>query len=289
MAPVQLSTKVDVLSIAGAEIDLALPEGPMALSRKEITGWVEDCARAVKAYYGRVPVERMRIVVMRTEGRGIEGGQTFGQEGSALIRVELGARADAADLARDWVLTHEMVHTAMPNLPRQNLWLEEGLATYVEPIARAQAGLESAEDVWRQLVVGLPQGQPAQGDRGLDRTATWGRTYWGGALFCLLADVGIRERTENRLGLQDALRQGVADGSTILTESPIDRVLARADAAVGVPVLSELYARHATRAETVDLDALWRKLGVSMRRGRVEFDDSAPLAQVRRAITKAER
>ena len=34
----------------------------------------------------------------------------------------------------------------------------------------------------------------------------WRRTYWGGALFARLADVEIRRQTQNRLGLQDALR-----------------------------------------------------------------------------------
>ena len=58
----------------------------------------------------------------------------------------------------------------------------------------------------------MPKGLPAAGDRGLDYTPTWGRTYWGGALFCLLADIDIRKRTSNRFGLQDALRAIVAAG-----------------------------------------------------------------------------
>lgn len=88
--------------------------------------------------------------------------------------------------------------------------------------------------------------------------------------------------------MQDALRAIVADGRTRQSQSPIDRVLATGDEAVGVPVLSELYARHATHAERVDLDALWARLGISMHRGRVQFDDAAPLAEVRHAITKPE-
>ena len=72
--------------------------------------------------------------------------------------------------------------------------------------ARARTGELSTEKVWGDLVRGLPQGLPGRGDEGLDRTHTWGRTYWGGALFWLLADVEIRERTGNRFGLEDALR-----------------------------------------------------------------------------------
>lgn len=286
---VDTSVKANVLEVGSAQLELRLPDGPMALSRDEITRWIADAARAVETYYGRFPVEHTLIEVMRTEGRGIDGGRTFRREGGAVIRIGLGAGADTSDLARDWMMTHEMVHTALPDLPAAHHWLEEGLATYVEPIARAQAGLESAADVWAQLVKGLPRGLPEAGDRGLDRTRTWGRTYWGGALFCLLADIEIRERTKNRFGLQDALSAIVADGRASFTQSPIDRVLAKGDEAVGVPVLSELYARHATHAESVDLGALWKRLGISMHRGRVQFDDTAPLADVRRAITKAEQ
>jgi hypothetical protein len=34
-----------------------------------------------------------------------------------------------------------------------------------------------------------------------------------------------------------------------------------------------------------DLDALWRELGISVSGGKVTFDDSTPLAPIRRAIT----
>ena len=64
------------------------------------------------------------------------------------------------------------------------------------------------------------------GGFGLDNTHTWGRTYWGGAMFCLLADVEIRRRTHNRRGLQDAgvhrpaaARPAAARSSLVLCES----------------------------------------------------------------------
>jgi hypothetical protein len=64
----------------------------------------------------------------------------------------------------------------------------------------------------------MRQGLPEVGDRGLDLTHTWGRTYWGGALFCLAADVEIRRRTGNTMGLQDALRAINKAGGTIESE-----------------------------------------------------------------------
>jgi len=199
--------------------------------------------------------------------------------------AKLGREATTRNLERDWVLVHELVHHAMPNLADEHHWMEEGLATYVEPIARAQAGELTAQTVWGDLVEGLPKGLPRENDRGLDRTPTWGRTYWGGALFYLLADIDIRRRTDNKSGLQDALRALVAAGGNISESWPVERVIEAADRGTHTHALADLYDRMKETPVAVDLPALWRELGVAVADGRVTFDDGAPLAAVRRAIT----
>jgi predicted metalloprotease with PDZ domain len=95
----------------------------------------------------------------------------------------------------------------------------------------------------------MPNGLPQAGDHGVDNTHTWGRTYWGGALFCLLADLEIRRSTQNRLGLQDALRAILAAGN-MESESTLEPLLAIGDRAVGVPALAELYRRMNKPAPT---------------------------------------
>ena len=201
-----------------------------------------------------------------------------------LITISLGRDATEESLRNDWELTHEMVHLALPSLPDRHHWLEEGLATYVEPIARARALMLAPELAWADLVNGLPQGQPQAGDEGLDRTPTWGRTYWGGALFCLRADVAIRQRTGNRLGLEHALRAILAAGGSIDRDWSIDRVIEVGDQAVGVPALRELYDEMGSKPLRVDLGSLWRQLGIKRQGKTVVFDDSAPLANLRKAI-----
>jgi hypothetical protein len=267
-------------------VHLDIEDAPTPEQRAQIIQWTTDALSAVAAYYGRPPVEEMRVIVSIRAGRGIDDGVTRVERGLPTIRITVGTKTDAADLGKDWVLTHEMVHTAFPDLDEEHHWLEEGLATYVEPIARKKAGLESEEEVWKQLVEGLPQGQPRRNDQGLDHTPTWGRTYWGGALFCTLADVGIRERTQNKFGLRDALKALVDDGWTIEKDGDLPAVFARMDRAVGVTVLSELYAQHANAAVRVDLKDLWKRLGIAYSHRNVTFDDTAPEAAVRRAITQ---
>ena len=128
--------------------------------------------------------------------------------------------------------------------------------------------------------MGLPKGLPADGDRGLDRTPTWGRTYWGGALFWFVCDLEIRERTGNRRSIDDAMRAILAAGGDGAWHWDVERVLEVGDRATGTTVLGETYRRMATRPAAVDVGALAAKLGVGPR-----LDDRAPGAAIRRAIT----
>jgi hypothetical protein len=271
------------VEVAGGVVDVAVAPGELAVTRAEIGQWVRRAADAVGAYYGRFPLRRALVIVLPSNRGRVGFGTTLGNGGGAIM-IWVGRGAGEAELRSDWVLAHEMVHLGIPNLPRAHRWLEEGIATYVEPIARARRGTIGADEVWTGLVKGLPNGLPQPGDRGLDRTHTWGRTYWGGALFCFLADLEIRERTRNRRSLDDALRGILAAGGDISVSWPLERLLREGDRATGVPVLAELHARMGGKPEDVDLDGLWRRLGVRAAGDAVAFDDSAPLAAIRRSI-----
>jgi hypothetical protein len=271
------------VEVAGGVVDVAVAPGELAVTRAAVGDWVRRAAEAVGAYYGRFPLRRVLVIVLPSDRGRVGFGTTLGNGGGAIM-IWVGRSAGTAELRSDWVLAHEMVHLGIPNLPRTHRWLEEGIATYVEPIARARRGTLSAVEMWAGLMKGLPNGLPQAGDRGLDRTHTWGRTYWGGALFCFLADLEIRERTKNRRSLDDALRGILAAGGDIAVSWPLERLLREGDRATGVPVLTQLHARMGAKAEDVDLDVLWRRLGVRATGDTVAFDDTAPLAAVRKSI-----
>lgn len=270
-----------VRAACGATIVLELASADFTAPDAEFVRWTERAVAAIEAYYGRFPLDRVRVTVTSRPGRRV----VFGSTGDDGVNVLVGRDVTRAALDRDWTLTHEMVHLALPCLAREHHWLEEGSATYVEPIARALAGQKTAEEVWREFTRDYAQGLPTDGDLGLDRTPTWGRTYYGGALWCLLADVELRKASGNRVGLQDALARVLERGGNVSERWPIERVLEVADSVAGGRTLRDLYAAHATRPIDVDLASLWRELGI-VRRGReVTFDDAAPLAGLRRAIT----
>jgi hypothetical protein len=273
------------LDVPSGVIHVAFAAGDLALPKPKILEWVAASAKAVSTYYGRFPVRSLRLLLVPVGGSRIQGGTTWGYRGAA-IRIPFGVESDMDDLKRDWVLVHEMVHLALPDMDERYAWLSEGLAVYVEPVARAQVGDLSAKEIWFAMMRDMPKGLPRAGDQGLDNTATWGRKYWGGAMFALYADVGIRKATNNRLGLQDAMRGVIAAGGSHEVDWPLNRILATADKAVGADVLTKLHDEWGSKPVTPDLDALWRDLGLRMRDGGIEFDDTAPLAAIRMAITK---
>jgi predicted metalloprotease with PDZ domain len=104
-------------------------------------------------------------------------------------------------------------------------------------------------------------------------------------MFCLVADVEIRKATGNRLGLQDAMRGVLAAGGNHEVNWSIGHILTTADTAVGVDVLTHLHDQWGSKPVTPDLDALWRDLGLRFKGENLEFDDTAPLAAIRAAIT----
>jgi hypothetical protein len=276
------------LLVGGATIQIDLAEGSLDLPRSQLVGRIRTAAQAVTIYYGRFPVPLARILVIPVAGRhGVLQGTTWGNVNGfpAFLRLRIGQSTSTEELSGDWIITHELVHTALPSLPDDQHWLEEGLASYIEPIARVQAGELAPERIWTDMIRGMPNGEPGPGDLGLNHTHTWGRTYWGGALFCLMADIQIRRQTGNHKGLQDALRAIVAAGGSIDKEWPLPRLLRIGDQATGTHVLNEMYTRWSDTAVSVNLSELWRQLGIDEERNTLEFDSKAPFAAIRIAIT----
>jgi hypothetical protein len=274
------------LAVAGAALVVDFDRRAFRENGEPILTWMRRSADIVARYYGGFPTRRLSVSVVPEAGENVQGGKTFANP-DAYIRVRVGRDVTDSQLLSDWVLVHEMTHLALPDTGEAHAWLSEGLATYVEGVARVQAGNRSETDVWAEEMRQMPRGLPQAADRGLDHTHTWGRTYWGGAMFCLLADVDIRKRTQLRFGLQDAMRAVLHASGGLSADWPIERVLRTGDAAVGTTTLEDLYAQMKDTPVTPDLMALWRQLGVTPEGESVHLDDGAPLAAVRRAIMRA--
>jgi hypothetical protein len=269
---------------------VSVDDSGLTQQQRPLRTWIERSAQIVADYYGGFPAPLVMLRIETVPGAGVHGGRTTNESG-LVIQVSVGREATADELSADWVLVPEMVHVALPELGRRHNWLAEGLATYVEGIARAQFGNRDISDVWAEYRRSMPAGLPRAGEGGMDQTPTWGRTYWGGALYCLQTDVAIREQTGNRVGLQTALRAILKQTGGYRAERDIDDVLRIGDAATGTHVLQDLYRDIKATALTPDLELLWARLGIPKDPKSEAFDDHAPLAAIRIAITarQAER
>jgi hypothetical protein len=282
--PARADDMTSTLVIGSSKIDVTIESGSRKISQADLIHWVQSAADAVSTYYGRYPVPHVDIRIIPVDRSGVRHGQTFPFHGG-LIKIRVGSETPASELNQDWMLTHEMVHLSFPSMPYEQHWIEEGIAVYVEPIARIQAGQLSASRMWSDLVRDMPKGVPQPEDKGLDHTHTWASTYWGGALYCFLADVEIRKQTHNKKGLQDALRGVLNAGGDIRQDWKLEDAIQAGDRATGVPVMAELYAKMKDQPMGVDLAGLWKQLGIESDGQTVRLIDDAPLAAIRRAIT----
>jgi predicted metalloprotease with PDZ domain len=272
------------IAIGDAVVDLAVVHADWSLSTRALRAWVDRSAGAVAAYFGRFPIARTLVVVLPDRGTSVGFGTTRGGHVASIL-VWLGRRAPESELTADWVLVHEMIHLGFPNLPSAQRWLEEGLATYLEPIAKARSGLLAADEMWRSLTQNIPRGvTAARESTGLDGARTIDGLYWGGALFWFLADLEIRERSGGTRSLADALAAVISAGGTIAASWPLSRLLEEADRGAGAQVLRPLYERMGPASFHVDMEPVWRRLGVSVEGSVLRFDDTAPLAAIRRAV-----
>ncbi|MFO0723968.1 MAG: hypothetical protein U1E65_09315 [Myxococcota bacterium] len=276
--PYELST----ISLGDARVHLAIPAA--AADPAIVRAWAERATQGVAAYFGRFPLPEAAIILLPVDGKRIVFGSALGNGGAA-VQVMVGRDTPPAGFDSDWILTHETIHLGFPNLGDDHRWLEEGLATYLEPIIRARQGIHTEVELWRELKHGFSQGVLGAQEPGYEESQSWAHVYWGGAFFFFLADLEIRSRTENARSLADALVGIQADGGDIRTDREVERMFQVADRATGVEVLGALYqALGQNNARAIDLPKLLEDLGVVGEGEALHFNEQAPHAWLRRAI-----
>ena len=260
---------------------LALLEGFAPATGPAIVDWVKRTIEAQSHYWRGFTADRMLVGLVPTGRPGVGFGRTQ-SGGGATIMVEVGQSIDARRLFDDWVLMHELIHSGMPYIRGRATWFMEGSATYIEPIIRARAGWKTEQEVWKEWLGNMPQGERVFA-RGLAQSS--GReNYWGGAIFMLLADLAIRRESDGAKGLEDCLAGALWRGLGGAERVGIDAYVQACDGATGTKAMSRLIDRHFHNAEAVDLARLWKELGVALVEGRVVLDDSAPQARWRKMI-----
>jgi predicted metalloprotease with PDZ domain len=278
------------LDLPGARLDVVFLGAPLQMGDAAALEFLRQSALRVASLFGAFPVDATVFVVPVPDAREVVFGRVLSLAGAS-VALLFGDATPASGVRDNWVVVHELFHLGCPSFGGEGRWLEEGLATYYEPILRERAGWMSEADLWSHFVREMPRGlRRSDEPPDLEDRDDIDSTYWGGALFALLADVRSRAATANARSLDDVLRAlrerlGAATKLAHLTD-----FLQTAEEATGMREVQAAYDAWAVRGENVDLDELWARLGIAgLKEARatgapVTLRDDAPLAPVRRAI-----
>lgn len=278
------------LRAGGGRIDVAILDGPGDPRPDRIRRWIARGSRMAVGLFGRLPAERIQIIVMPVEPGGTaipHASVTRG--GGPALHLLVDTSGSEHRLLRDDVIVHEMVHLALPYVRRPDAWLTEGIATYYQQILPARAGIRTPEEAWQRLAAGFDHGARqtglhtlAQSSRRIGRPGHKARAYWSGAALALLADVRLRRTRGNGVDSLDDVVERLAvccgDGPRQWTA---DELIRRMDEIAGRPVFGRLAERHLYRVRFPDTGPVLEALGVAPS----ALSDEAPLAAIRRSIT----
>ena len=277
------AARVHEVPLQGARLEVALLGAPLAMGDEAEVDFVRQSAAAVAGLYGRFPVDATVFAVPVPGADEVVFGRVMSLAGAS-VALLFGDQTPAAGVRDNWVVVHELFHLSTPSFVGEGHWLEEGLATYYEPILRERAGWMTEADLWAHFVREMPRGLRAASDEpSLEDRDDIDSTYWGGALFALLADV--RTRAASARSLDDALRALLVQAGDATHGARVQDFLRIAGQATGNGEIREAYDEWAVAGKNPDLAALWRDLGVVPDpQGKVSLRDEAPLASVRKAI-----
>jgi hypothetical protein len=282
------------IDAAHATIEIVVVgDATLALSDDEIATWVREDAECVARLYGHFPVARASVFIVPIEGAThVVFGKVLSLGGASIIALT-GTDFTAKQTHSDWVLVHEMVHLGFPTMYGVR-WLTEGLATYYEPVLRTRAGWHTRDWLWDDFAKSMKRGIPPDGaELALDKRDSIDDAYWGGALFVMMADVGIRKATSNKKSFDDVLRAVLAQGGDATVVWNMAELTEAARKETGTDVFGDLVTRYATKGERIDLPGFFRDLGIARdatvegSAAKIVFDDDAPLAPIRKSIESA--
>jgi hypothetical protein len=278
------------IELSPDDIHVVLLGAPLAMGDAAAVEFIGRSASLIVALFGRWPTSATVFVVPVPGAQEVVFGRVLSLAGAS-VALLFGSETPASGVRDNWVVVHELFHLACPSFVGEGRWLEEGLATYYEPILRERAGWMTEADLWTHFVREMPRGLRAAADPpDIEDRDDIDSTYWGGALFALLADVRSRVATRGERSLDTVVRLVLQRLGPASATARVADFLRTAGEAAQTRAVTDVFESWAVRGENVGLDALWGQLGVAgveearTHGAAVTLRDDAPLAAVRRAI-----
>jgi M61 glycyl aminopeptidase len=279
------------LGTTSLAIDIVGKQTPAAQQR--YVAWIDQTSKALAGLYGRLPIPWVQVMII-PQPPGPEvvpwGEVTRLGADSVVLFVDQSRALDA--LTMDWVAIHEFSHLLHPFLQRRDSWLTEGLASYYQNVLRAQAGTVTPSDAWRALAAGFARGRrqtdgrtslAAATEQMLDRRLFM-RVYWSGAALALLADVELRQRTQQRMSLARVLAEFASCCLPAAEPWTARAVLREFDKIAGLAVFERLVDQYLETTEFPSLASAYVALGIIEHRGKLNFSTHPAARRLRESI-----
>lgn len=282
------------IEAGGATLRLAMVDGPPPEQQARIERWIANAARNTATLTGRFPVDEVQVIVAPVvRGSGPVPWAYVARGGGPAVHLFINPSHPAQAFERDWSATHEMSHLFLPYLVARDVWLTEGLPTYLQNILMARGGAIDASEAWSRMIVGFQRGEKVGAGltiaRASERVGTGGlyqRVYWAGAALLLEADLRLRSdsggTTSLATGLQ-ALAACCVEAPRRWTAAELAQAL---DGATGATVFGDIVRSRLDDPAFPDFKAVLVRAGVTVAGGEVQLDGAAPWAAPREALTR---
>ncbi len=275
-------TKLRVAYLPGKPVDKAM-----------IKSWLMSTVDNISLAYGQFPNPNPQIIIAPSakswsrQRSPVPFGRVVRDYGES-VHFFIDQRQSLQQFNQDWTATHEFSHLLLPYISWKNRWLSEGFASYYQNVLMARAGVYSEQLAWQKLYDGFMRGKRSAPELSPNSAAREGRggnmkVYWSGAALFFIADVRLRQNSNNTKSLDTtlkALKECCLPSNKAWTGSQLMRQL---DTLSDTTVFSDLYKDYANSAGFLPFAKTFKDLGIQVNNGKVKFSDNKNKA-IRRNI-----
>jgi len=283
---------VDSVRVAGSRLYIANPNPDIPVDMNKMKRWLKQAATSVADIYGAYPVKNIQILLSprRRAREAVPFAQVI-RNGGVCIQFFIDPRRPLKEFVNDWTATHELSHALLPFVDRNQAWLSEGMATYYQYVLMIRDGRLSPQKGWERILSGFKRGQSGANSQSLEKTTaemygshSFRNVYWSGAAMMLRADLRLRQLSHNSYSLDDVLARVLPLLSGGQREWGGLELMQEFDRISRTSVFMDIYNRYVPGGRFPVDAALLSKLGIIETGGKVNFNDSAQDAAIRRSI-----
>lgn len=268
------------LSSTPADAEITVEMSPeLAPHHSELRAWLAESLDIVSKYFAAQPSCNISVFITEQEGGDLTVDSQILTSGERKFSIGIGRQFDYSKLGKSSVLAKEFCRVFLPFPPSYKGWLFTGLASYVEPIARHQRELMTAEDLWLHFYKLYPENT---GELFLTELTSPGESEPGGLAYYLILDMKLHELSGNQMSLQKALRSVTRGLKSINPDCVhVSDWLAYLDEFTGTNLAFVTYLVFAFCPVDCHKATNFELLGVKACHSRVEFKRDSCLAKTR--------